>query len=138
MYVFLSDVFYKVSLAPIFKKLDAFIPALSLLANYIFCLLLFSISQQHQTEDIIWYQPLCVSFYYIIYIVNVCIFECTIFTNFHWRQFSKSWTPSFLPYSAPGVFYFFACFLAFRTKTIKEIKNEITNPCVFLFIILYI
>ena len=82
MYVFLSDVFYKVSLAPIFKKLDAFIPALSLLANYIFCLLLFSISQQHQTEDIIWYQPLCVSFYYIIYIVNVCIFECSILQVF--------------------------------------------------------
>ena len=25
-----------------------------------------------------WYQPLCVSFYYIIYIVNICFFEWSI------------------------------------------------------------
>ena len=45
MYVFLSKVFSKFMLTPILKKLDAFIPALSLLGNHHLCLVIVIVSQ---------------------------------------------------------------------------------------------
>ena len=87
----------QVLITPIFKKLDAFIPALSLLLPTFVIALICFMYHKAQSNNKRHYQPLCVSFYYI-YIVNVYISVCIIFTEFHWRQFSKSWTSSFLPY----------------------------------------
>ena len=52
MYVFLSRAFYKFSLTPIFKKLDAFIPALLLLgARFsLYCLYLYSPNTQYKEK----------------------------------------------------------------------------------------
>ena len=80
-------------LTPIFKKLDAFIPALSLLANYYFSALLFCCLQQNEQKSSNITPPVC--FFLLYYIYSKCMyFWVTCFMDFHWRQFSKSWTPS--------------------------------------------
>ena len=90
MYVFLSDVFYWISLTPIFKKLDAFIPALPLLGTWSTRVVLFMMFHHKTTRvDHIMYQPLCVSFYYI-YIVNVCFFEWHILCVYIGANFQKA------------------------------------------------
>ena len=54
----------------------------------------------------------------------------------YWRQFSKSWTPSFLPYSCSWNIIVGWQFRVTPLSTDNDIVD--TNPCVFLFIILYI
>ena len=77
-------------LTPIFKKLDAFIPALSLLGTYIFQhLFLFCLLPKQNKRCRKMYQPLCVSFCYIIYIVDVC-FLCKIFHGYVDANFQKA------------------------------------------------
>ena len=68
MYVFLSDIFYKFLLTPIFKKLDAFIPALSLLLN-LFLSGLFTVcvpQTKDQTKKVV-PTPVCFFLLYYIY-----------------------------------------------------------------------
>ena len=68
MYVFLSSIFYRFSLTPIFKKLDAFIPALSLLGTYVpslaFLYVLHTKNQRWYVNDT---NP-CVFLFIILYI----------------------------------------------------------------------
>ena len=82
-------------------------------------------------------QPLCVSFYYIIYIVNICFLR-TIFSPFYvWRQFSKSWTPSFLPYTARSASYLSAVVLCFPQNKAGKIIRWYQPLCVSFYYIIY-
>ena len=137
MHVFLSDTFYKFSLAPIFKKLDAFIPALSLLLNDSLLVFVFVTLQQNQQRIDSIPTPVC--FFLLYYIYSKHMFLSNGFYVFDWRQFSKSWTPSFLPYPCSVIlFYFCYCFL-FSTKNKAEIKKWYQPLCVsFYYIILLI
>ena len=136
MYVFLRDILCVFTWRQFSKSwTPSFLPYPCSLVKFILMLFL-NYHKQHQNK-LKRYQPLCVSFYYIIYIVNVCIFEYTIFTDFHWCQFSKSWTPSFLPYPCSESFR--CCVFRFSISTNNnEMNLDVTNPCVFLFIMLYI
>ena len=68
MYVFLSVTFYKFSLTPIFKKLGAFIPALSLLGIDRSLLFLFSYRKQKKKEAIVVPTPVC--FFLLYYSIS--------------------------------------------------------------------
>ena len=83
-------------------------------------------------------QPLCVSFYYIIYSKHM-YFWIKHFTCFRWRQFSKSWTPSFLPYPCSVHSFFFALFFCVPIGTQKGKEKWIQTPlCVSFYYIIYI
>ena len=81
------------------------------------------------------YQPLCVSFYYIIY--SKCIYYYVKYSYMlHWRQFSKSWTPSFLPYPCSLMPTHF-CYLISVLNQTTEMSSHI-NPPVCFFLLYYI
>ena len=136
MYVFLSDVFHKFLLTPIFKKLDAFIPALSLLGSYVLCDVAWECDHSRSiTQNVEDTNP-CVFLFIILYTVNIHIFENQDL-RFTWRQFSKSWTPSFLPYSVPRLRRYLPLFVCFHTKTASN--DEDNQPlCVSFYYIIYI
>ena len=133
MYVFLSNIFYRFSLTPIFKKLDAFIPALSLLGTFrnLRCFSFMFHKRQRKFLNKI-PTPVCFFLLYI-YIVNIC-FLSNRFYVFYWRQFSKSWTPSFLPYPC-SVGWSLRLFFVYFPQKKPQRSTWDTNPCVFLFII---
>ena len=86
------------------------------------------------------YDPACVflSNITLYYIVNACFFECYIFTDFRWRRFSKSWTPSFLPYpcSVP-LLCPCICFVC-STQNIQWQSKDVPTPvCFFLLYYIY-
>ena len=124
-------------LAPIFKKLDAFIPALSLLPCFTHtCLDIFVTSNIYASMSKVIPTPVC--FFLLYYIYSKCMyFWVHCFTDFHWRQFSKSWTPSFLPYPCSLRLWHLSFCIVVSNNTKTDAIN-CTNPCVFLFIILYI
>ena len=83
------------------------------------------------------YQPLCVSFYYIIYIVSIRFLSNMLYKN-NWRQFSKSWAPSFLPYPC-SVHNFQLCFIVVLFQNNSTVENyKIPTPvCFFLLYYIY-
>ena len=66
------------------------------------------------------------------------VFWVTYFTDFHWRQFSKSWTPSFLPYPCSSTVYVFCYFLWCLIKNTKRHKRSYQPLCVSFYYIIYI
>ena len=70
-------IFYKFSLTPIFKKLAAFIPALSLLGKNVYRLFFHLHIPYANTSNrrFVIPTPVCFFLLYYIYIVNVCLFE---------------------------------------------------------------
>ena len=83
------------------------------------------------------YQPLCVSFYYIIYIVNVCFFEWNILQVFIGANFQKAGRLHSCLIMLGNSFLISFLFYGSHKKQTRS-KTRCTNPCVFLFIILYI
>ena len=73
MYVFLSVIFYKFLLTPIFKKLDAFIPALFLLRKALLFFRLFRVfhGKSFRKVKLI---PTPVCFFLLYYIYSKCMF----------------------------------------------------------------
>ena len=122
---------------PIFKKLDAFIPALSLLGN-VWIAVFLCVVAQHNTAIHTWL-PTPVCFFLLYYIYSKCMyFWVEHFTNFHWRQFSKSWTPSFLPYNAPQPINCMLFYLLFHNKYNMQFIGSIPTPvCFFLLYYIY-
>ena len=78
-----------VLLTPIFKKLDAFIPALSLLANYYFSALLFCCLQQNEQKSSNITPPVCFFLLYYIYSKHM-YFWVTRFVFFIDANFQKA------------------------------------------------
>ena len=118
---------------PIFKKLDAFIPALSLLLKLLFLLgycYWFSITPSRNNNEIT--NP-CVFLFIILYIYSKHMYFCVkYFLYLCWRQFSKSWTPSFLPYPCSLIESCFVCLLILHKQTKQDSRNLPTPVCFFL------
>ena len=76
-------------MTPIFKKLDAFIPALSLLLKQFRPLLFVLCIHKTIKEDETVTNP-CVFLFIILYIVNVCIFEWYILQSIIGANFQKA------------------------------------------------
>ena len=84
------------------------------------------------------YQPLCVSFYYIIYIVNVCFFEWNILQVFIGANFQKAGRLHSCLIHAPQSFVncLFFCDIPYHNK---QLTNERYQPlCVSFYYIIYI
>ena len=88
---------------------------------------------QKQEEKYVIPTPVC--FFLLYYIYSKCMFFwMSCFTNFRWRQFSKSWTLSFLPYPCSWTFdiMLFICYCS--TITTAWYQTRIPTPvCFFLF-----
>ena len=134
----MSGVFYKFTLTPIFKKLDAFIPALSLLRSSLLCVLFNCVIQYTQQRFKCIPTPVCFFLLHYIY-SKYMFFWVTCFASFPWRQFSKSWTPSFLPYPCSEPSFTFFIFCRHPPSKKQKVKDVYQPLCVsFYYIILLV
>ena len=132
--------FYRFSLTPIFKKLGAFIPALSLLRTFALSLYLFCVFHAKHTVTKQRCTNPCVFLFIILYIYSKYMyFWVNYFTSFRWRQFSKSWTPSFLPYPCSCTYFINSrLFVVLQTTHMRVNKVGLPTPvCFFLLYYIY-
>ena len=99
---------------------------------FFICFMFFSILKKHKTNEKRWYQPLCVSFYYIIYIVNICIFEYLSYSVFLDANFQKAGRLHSCLITFAGLTLYF-CFVVFYNKKKQRVKVIPTPVCFFLF-----
>ena len=126
------------TLPSILKKLDAFIPALSLLGKLHFFALLCLLLRTKRAKKWSDTNP-CVFLFIILYIYSEHMFFWVMyFLNFRWRQFSKSWTPSFLPYPCSETSSILFIFWRHPPSKKQRIEDVYQPLCVSFYYIIYI
>ena len=136
MYVFLRRVFHIFIWRQFSKSWEpSFLPYPC--SKLRFCFVIFGCFPKTTKQKRRRYQPLCVSFYYIIY-SKYMFFWVIRFEFYCCRQFSKSWTPSLLPYPCSSVVFSHGYFFVFAHKKPWEKTTRYQPPCVSFYYIIYI
>ena len=132
------NIFLYFSLTPIFKKLDAFIPALPLLLNQHFCVVFLFMFHKQPRRNVERLTNPCVFLFIILYIVNVCFFEWFILCFLLAPIFKK--LDAFIPaLSLLGLASTLFIVFCFPQKTTNNVEAENQPLCVsFYYIILLV
>ena len=103
-----------------FQKAGRLHSRLIMLAPYFTTVFLFFVSKKHKNSSKIDEStPVC--FFLLYYIYSKCMYFWVVyFTDFRWRQFSKSWTPSFLPYPCSALTYHLWLFCMYSIQKTKD------------------